>query len=421
MSLSLSNNSRAELEAGQQVKTRQRVRIPLFPKYSEVRLLLNILPGYRRRDITHLLGTVMSESGTPQDPVDWTRPDEWIPEKLTGKDQDLAQKIWTESKGKVNPRHCRGHWRFIDKYDLIEGDNDNDLRISKLGKDFIDHEQGEAERELDEQEGLHKLLSLVADNGPTRFGGILGNWSDYLQQYSSFSRPSTFSDTMRRRLSNLLDRNLIEKSGGMYSITEKGLSYFQRRSEKEADGQNTEQEIRVLTKKLEQSVKEDLLEWLCKMPPLKFENLVKQLLEEMGYENVEVTSPSGDGGVDVIGDMEVGITKIREVVQAKRHARTIQRKDLDALRGSLHRFEAVRGTIISTSNFSRGTKQAAFDKGVAPITLIDGKELVNLLIKNNIGVRKRNIDVLELNIPDEEDIPEEEESEIGSRRSWGDF
>lgn len=412
MSLSLPSTNEAELAVDQQAKARQRVRAPFFPKYSEVRTLLPILPGYHRTDITHLLGTLRSESGTPQNPVDWTKPDEWIPEKLTGKDQELAQKIWVESKKTVNPRHCWGHWFLVKTYNLIEDSNGNGLQISERGKDFIDHEQGDAERYLDEQEGLHKLMSLVADNGPTRFGGILDNWSDYLRQCSPFSKPSTFRDSMRRRLSNLLERKLIEKTSIYYQITEEGISCLQRLSDEGTARSNAEQNIRKLVKKLNRSVKEDLLNWLLKMDPSKFEHLVKQLLEEMGYENVEVTSQSRDGGVDVVADVQVGITRIREVVQAKRYARTIQRKTLDELRGSLHRFDAVRGTIISTARFSSGTQQAAFDKGAAPITLIDGEELVNLLIQNNIGVHKRNIDVLELDLPDEEDVPEEEEPEI---------
>ncbi|MDE2677217.1 MAG: restriction endonuclease [Gemmatimonadota bacterium] len=42
---------------------------------------------------------------------------------------------------------------------------------------------------------------------------------------------------------------------------------------------------------------------------------------------------SGDGGLEVVADIQLGVTSVREIVQAKRHRRTIQRKDLDALRG----------------------------------------------------------------------------------------
>ena len=128
----------------------------------------------------------------------------------------------------------------------------------------------------------------------------------------------------------------------------------------------------------------------------------------MGYRKVQVTAKGGDGGVDITAEIELGITSVREVVQAKRHSRTIQRPVLDALRGSLHRFGAVRGTIITTSRFSSGTTKAAFEPGAAPITLIDGDRLVDLLIEHNLGVRKRTIEVLEL---DSEALREETQLE----------
>ena len=146
----------------------------------------------------------------------------------------------------------------------------------------------------------------------------------------------------------------------------------------------------------ENTVRDSLRRQLQDMDPFGFEHLIKRLLEEMDYQNVEVTSRASDGGVDVVADIEVGITSVREVVQAKRHRRAIQRKDLDALRGSLYRFNAVRGTIVTTSRFSRGTQDAAFATGAAPITLVDGQKLVDLIIEHGIGVRKRTIVLLEV-------------------------
>jgi restriction system protein len=88
-----------------------------------------------------------------------------------------------------------------------------------------------------------------------------------------------------------------------------------------------------------------------------------------------VTSPTNDKGVDVVANIELGISSVREVVQVKRYRGSIHRRVLDELRGSLHRFNAVRGTIITTGDVSRGTVQAAFERGAAPITLIDGEKL----------------------------------------------
>jgi restriction system protein len=115
--------------------------------------------------------------------------------------------------------------------------------------------------------------------------------------------------------------------------------------------------------------------------------------------------------VDVVSDIELGISSVREVVQVKRHRGNINRKVLDELRGSLHRFNAVRGTIITTGGFSGGTKQAAFERGAAPITLIDGDKLVDLLIEYNIGITKRSVDYIEF---DGSKLEQFEEQESGN-------
>ena len=180
---------------------------------------------------------------------------------------------------------------------------------------------------LDEQEGLAKLLALVADNGPTRAGGVLKEWTEYINRHSSFSSHSTFRDTLRRRLNNLLDRGLLNRKSTMYSVADAGLAYLHRVGTEEALGGGEQQELWSLAKKQEASVRESMRELLLNMDASAFEHLVKRLLEEMDYQDVEVTSPSNDGGVDVIARIELGITSVREVVQAKRHKRTIQRKE----------------------------------------------------------------------------------------------
>lgn len=49
----------------------------------------------------------------------------------------------------------------------------------------------------------------------------------------------------------------------------------------------------------------------------------------MGYSRVEVTSPTNDKGVDVVADIELGISSVREVVQVKRYKGSIGRRVLD--------------------------------------------------------------------------------------------
>jgi restriction system protein len=91
----------------------------------------------------------------------------------------------------------------------------------------------------------------------------------------------------------------------------------------------------------------------------------------------------------------LGISSVREVIQVKRHKGSLNRTVLDQLRGSLYRFNAVRGTIISTGKFSRGARDAAFERGAPPITLIDGDKLLDLLMERQIGVTRKSVEYYE--------------------------
>jgi restriction system protein len=100
--------------------------------------------------------------------------------------------------------------------------------------------------------------------------------------------------------------------------------------------------------------------------------------------------------VDVKAVANFGITRINEVIQVKRHRANIQRTVLDMLRGSLHRFKAQKGTIITTGDFGKGARDAAFEMGAAPITLINGDTLIELLIQHEIGVKKKTVEYFEV-------------------------
>src|SRR3990167_6734761 len=54
-----------------------------------------------------------------------------------------------------------------------------------------------------------------------------------------------------------------------------------------------------------QEVKKQLLEALHAMHPSKFEELVGEVLRNLGFENVQITGKTGDGGIDVTGELIV--------------------------------------------------------------------------------------------------------------------
>jgi restriction system protein len=132
------------------------------------------------------------------------------------------------------------------------------------------------------------------------------------------------------------------------------------------------------------------------LEPAQFEHFVKELLEKMDYEDVRVTRMSGDKGVDVIARFQFGITEITEVVQVKRTEGTIGRPKVDELRGALPYHKAIRGTIMTLGSFAKGAKEGALYTGAAPITLIDGKLLLELCITHQVGINRRSVEIYEI-------------------------
>lgn len=84
-----------------------KVRTPWFRPYSEVRSLLRILPGVPRKSVKNMIAAIEKQTGTPQNPVDWSDPETWIIERLQGDDAQLAQRIWSGSNHTVNPRYWK--------------------------------------------------------------------------------------------------------------------------------------------------------------------------------------------------------------------------------------------------------------------------------------------------------------------------
>lgn len=114
--------------------------------------------------------------------------------------------------------------------------------------------------------------------------------------------------------------------------------------------------------------------------PGQFERLIRDLLLSYGFERVEVTRYSQDGGVDVNAYAGKAMWPVRDLlvqVQAKRWLHTVGRREVAELRGSLQPF--ARGTVITTSHFSKAAISEASSPGKLPIILIDGLELGSIL------------------------------------------
>ena len=145
-------------------------------------------------------------------------------------------------------------------------------------------------------------------------------------------------------------------------------------------------------------VREALLDFLRSTDPVEFEHLVGELFNAMGAESVTVTRGSGDGGVDVRGTLLAGgAIPIQIAAQVKRWKHNVGSPVVNEIRGSLGLHDI--GLVVTTGRFSIGAKKAAQIKDRKPITLIDGDDLVNLMVEHEIWVNRQQHDLLTLATP----------------------
>lgn len=146
------------------------------------------------------------------------------------------------------------------------------------------------------------------------------------------------------------------------------------------------------------AVRVKLLQRLKELHAKAFEELIGELLARIGFEEIEVTSYSKDGGIDVRGTLLVGdVIRTRMAVQAKKWKHNVQSDAVQKLRGSLSVHE--QGLIITTSDFSKKANEEASRPSATPVALMNGEQLVALLIEHQLLVSRQSHDILELGEP----------------------
>jgi len=129
----------------------------------------------------------------------------------------------------------------------------------------------------------------------------------------------------------------------------------------------------------------------------EFEQLVGRLLGEMGFEEIEVTCHGGDKGIDVRGTLVVSdVVRTKMAVQAKKWKNNVQSPVVQQVRGSLGTHE--QGMIITTSDFSKGARKEANRADAIPVALVNGQQLVELLIEYQVLVKRIPYELVNLDI-----------------------
>lgn len=142
---------------------------------------------------------------------------------------------------------------------------------------------------------------------------------------------------------------------------------------------------------------DELVEVLKKLEPAAFERLSQRLLRELGFNNVEVTGKSGDGGIDGVGVIKLGgVLSFHVVFQCKRYAGTVSSAAIRDFRGAMIG-RADKGLLITTGTFSRDARQEAQRDGAPPIDLIDGNSMAENLKNLGLGVKIELIENVTVN------------------------
>lgn len=172
-------------------------------------------------------------------------------------------------------------------------------------------------------------------------------------------------------------------------------------SEEQLPEDTPDDQIQEIITKNERTLPKELLQLLRGKDPAFFEKVVIELIEEL-YGSVEKSEHTGgfdDKGIDgIVKPDKFGFEAI--YIQAKRYkdGNMVGRSELSKFVGDLMRHNALRGVFITTSDFYYDAIEFWKDLRNQPkVILINGPELVKLMIENEIGVKPNKYTLKSIN------------------------
>ena len=160
-----------------------------------------------------------------------------------------------------------------------------------------------------------------------------------------------------------------------------------KKKNKSVDVGDSEEETQA-EEKIKDDFKEMLLASIAKMTPKKFEAFSRALLNRMGVEFTEKgVQISNDGGIDGYGyHIDANdFRTTRVVIQCKRYnIAPVTEPEINQFLGAMNKYQADYGVFITNGRFTNSARIAAREG--SPITLIDGNDLVKLVIKYELYI-----------------------------------
>ncbi len=156
-----------------------------------------------------------------------------------------------------------------------------------------------------------------------------------------------------------------------------------------------DEQLTVASKAIRAEVQSQLLDQLRSVDATRFEHIVIDVLQSMGYgvdseDAARVVGRAGDEGIDGVIDQDLlGLDSI--YVQAKRWQGPVSRPEVQAFAGALQGQNATKGVMISTSTFSKPAIDYVNTIGGTRIVLIDGVRLAGLMYDHGVGVSNATV------------------------------
>lgn len=155
------------------------------------------------------------------------------------------------------------------------------------------------------------------------------------------------------------------------------------------------------------SIADQLRQCLLALDYPAFARSVCVLLGALGYEDVRPSGRQewkgynrpGGGGYDLEASLPGGLVPRRVVAQIKQYdTLNVHQRNADELLGACLRSGAAEAILVTTSSFSKVVQHSrsatsdaaeATNGWIAPVRLIDGRELLGLMIRYRIGISER--------------------------------
>ncbi len=183
----------------------------------------------------------------------------------------------------------------------------------------------------------------------------------------------------------------INKLDVQKEIMEPSKKYWNEKSKNNKNSKavdDTDDEETSSEDKIKGDFKDSLLNAISKMSPKKFEAFSRALLNKMGVEFTEKgVQISNDGGIDGYGyHIDVNdFRTTRVVIQCKRYnSAAVTEPEINQFLGAMNKYQADYGVFITNGRFTTAARTASREG--SPITLIDGNDLVKLVIKYELYI-----------------------------------